>query len=81
MNTLGTQDFRFYQEQDIVAISEAVVGGLRGIGAAIERAIRTWARRVNERHALAQLDDHMLSDIDLTRADIDRECRKYFWQK
>ena len=39
-----------------------------------------WQQRAAERHALRQLDDRMLKDIGLTRADIEAEARKPFWR-
>ena len=37
--------------------------------------------RASERHLLATLDDRMLKDLCLSRADIEREIRKPFWVK
>ena len=39
-----------------------------------------WWRRLRERRALAALDDGLLRDIGLTRADVDREYDRPFWQ-
>ena len=39
-----------------------------------------WQDRSRERALLATYDDHMLRDIGLSRADVDRESRKPFWQ-
>jgi len=39
-----------------------------------------WQDRSRERALLATYDDHMLRDIGLSRADVDREARKPFWQ-
>jgi uncharacterized protein YjiS (DUF1127 family) len=39
-----------------------------------------WQERAAQRRALAELDDRMLKDIGLTRADVDRECAKPFWR-
>jgi uncharacterized protein YjiS (DUF1127 family) len=39
-----------------------------------------WRARSRERHALSQLDDRMLRDIGLTRADVHREATKPFWR-
>ena len=38
-----------------------------------------WQARSHERHALAALDDRMLGDLGLSRADIESEIRKPFW--
>jgi uncharacterized protein YjiS (DUF1127 family) len=39
-----------------------------------------WQRRANERHALAHLDDRILRDLGLNRAEIAWESRKPFWR-
>lgn len=40
------------------------------------KALRTWRRRARVRRYLSTLDDHMLADIGLNRADVN----KRFWQ-
>lgn len=40
-----------------------------------------WYDRSRERQALLSMDDHMLRDIGLSRADIWGEARKPFWQE
>lgn len=42
--------------------------------------VRMWRQRAEERRALATLDDHLLADIGVTRADADRECAQPFWR-
>jgi uncharacterized protein YjiS (DUF1127 family) len=42
--------------------------------------LRYWHRRSIQRAELAALDDRMLKDIGLTRADVQREINKPFWQ-
>jgi uncharacterized protein YjiS (DUF1127 family) len=44
-------------------------------------AILLWMERVRERRALAELDDRLLRDIGLTRADVWQEIRKPFWRR
>ena len=39
-----------------------------------------WAERRRQRRRLAMLDDRMLKDIGLSRADIWLEVEKPFWQ-
>ncbi len=41
--------------------------------------LSTWLGRVRERRALHALDDGMLKDIGLTRADVEFEAHKSFW--
>jgi uncharacterized protein YjiS (DUF1127 family) len=43
-------------------------------------AVLQWHALASERRHLAGLDDRMLRDIGLTRADVEREYRKPFWQ-
>jgi uncharacterized protein YjiS (DUF1127 family) len=40
-----------------------------------------WRRRTRERGELAALDDRMLKDIGLTRADADFLSNKPFWRE
>jgi uncharacterized protein YjiS (DUF1127 family) len=55
----------------------------RGWGAALrslfEHAMQ-WYERSRQRRQLAQLTDHMLRDIGLSRADVWAECEKPFWR-
>jgi uncharacterized protein YjiS (DUF1127 family) len=39
------------------------------------------AERARQRRQLAELDDYMLRDIGLTRADVASEISKSFWQQ
>jgi uncharacterized protein YjiS (DUF1127 family) len=39
-----------------------------------------WTERVRQRRALAQLDDRLLRDIDLTHAQVWQEVSKPFWR-
>jgi uncharacterized protein YjiS (DUF1127 family) len=43
--------------------------------------VREWHRRSRDRAKLAMLDDRMLRDIGVTRADVWRECNKPFWRE
>jgi uncharacterized protein YjiS (DUF1127 family) len=43
--------------------------------------VSMWQARTATRHALARLDDHLLLDIGLTRADVERERMKPFWRE
>jgi uncharacterized protein YjiS (DUF1127 family) len=44
------------------------------------RVINVWIQRNRQRHQLANLDDRMLWDIGVTRAQAARECAKPFWR-
>lgn len=39
-----------------------------------------WQQRLAQRHSLGQLSDTMLSDIGLSRADVELEVSKPFWR-
>jgi len=45
------------------------------------RRLVIWFERVRQRQALLALDDFVLKDIGLTRADVMREHDKPFWQE
>lgn len=47
---------------------------------AIVDCLLTWQRRADERLWLGQMDDHMLKDIGLSKADVSRETEKPFWK-
>ena len=46
----------------------------------IHRVLSTWWTRATTRRQLAQMDDSLLSDIGISRADALREVRKPFWR-
>ena len=51
-------------------------------GSFLQRCLTTlhlWRQRAAERRALAALDDRLLADIGVTRADAERECAQPFW--
>jgi uncharacterized protein YjiS (DUF1127 family) len=61
---------------EIGAIAGAVDAGIAQV---VDRLL-SWQQRVRDRHALTQLDEHMLHDIGLSRADVEREASKPFWR-
>ncbi|MBL9033917.1 MAG: DUF1127 domain-containing protein [Rhodospirillaceae bacterium] len=48
--------------------------------AARDLALR-WLTRQRQRRHLHAVSDHVLKDIGLSRADIEREARKGFWRE
>jgi uncharacterized protein YjiS (DUF1127 family) len=42
--------------------------------------LRTWEQRSSGRRALRHLDDRLLKDIGLSRAEAEWEARKPFWR-
>ncbi|MGQ0674470.1 MAG: DUF1127 domain-containing protein [Rhodospirillales bacterium] len=44
-------------------------------------ALFAWIERVRSRRELASLNDHLLKDVGLSRADIQGEIDKPFWKR
>ncbi len=42
--------------------------------------LATWQRRAGERRHLMRLDNRLLADMGLSRADVEREYRTPFWR-
>ena len=66
--------------------SASAVGTAKALGAALwtlpERTadvLYEWQRWASERHHLRRLDDHLLKDLGLSRADVEGEAGKPFW--
>jgi len=67
-------------------ISGATIGrfghGLRpSLGARLFATVGTWRRRAQERAELAGLNDRLLCDIGLSRADAEFIVNKPFWKE
>jgi uncharacterized protein YjiS (DUF1127 family) len=74
-----------YNAQAAVAAPEVNVDGrefartLQRFAANVFTTIVEWQDRARQRRRLSELDDRMLKDIGLTRADVHREVEKPFW--
>lgn len=76
--------------QEIETIGSPLSSGLRpvvGFGGIVRWVVThtiglvlTWQQRACERRQLASMDEFGLKDIGLTRADVQRESDKPFWQ-
>jgi uncharacterized protein YjiS (DUF1127 family) len=56
---------------------------LKGLSTLIVNAMDTmldWQDRARQRHRLGEMDDHLLRDIGLSRADLEYESSKPFWR-
>ena len=51
----------------------------RGLRQAVDLLL-IWQQRARDRRQLQSLNDHMLRDIGLTRADVFAEAAKPFWR-
>ena len=54
--------------------------GLNWRFGAVVDVLYRWQSRYAERRQLRQLSDHMLKDIGLSRADVEREASKPVWR-
>jgi uncharacterized protein YjiS (DUF1127 family) len=56
--------------------------GLRARAAltAASDTVYEWRQRARQRRLLAQLNDRLLSDIGLSRSEVEREAAKPFWR-
>ncbi|HXV22906.1 MAG TPA: DUF1127 domain-containing protein [Alphaproteobacteria bacterium] len=61
-----------------VTLSRSAIAQSWFLGLALR--LLAWQERARQRRALLQLDDALLKDIGLTRADVERECGKPFWR-
>jgi uncharacterized protein YjiS (DUF1127 family) len=52
---------------------------VRSVFQRVRDRLRTWLERDRQRRALAELSDHLLRDIGVTRAEAMREAAKPFW--
>ena len=71
-------------DQPMSFATEAPVGfgrKLQRIVAALGEIIIGWQERAASRAHLATLDDHMLRDVGLSRADVEREVSLPFWRQ
>lgn len=69
---------------DDLAISEGIYGLVRRIEESankVSKTLKVWSARSNDRRQLATMNDRLLADIGLSRADVAVEVNKYFWQK
>jgi uncharacterized protein YjiS (DUF1127 family) len=69
----------------VVRGSVPAAGGLtRGLGATIAQMVATvqeWRERRRQRFDLMALDDHLLKDLGISRADAEREWAKPGWRR
>ncbi len=74
-----------YNAQAAIAAPEVNVDGreltqaLQRFAANVFTTVLEWQERARQRRRLSELDDRMLKDIGLSRADVHREIEKPFW--
>jgi uncharacterized protein YjiS (DUF1127 family) len=56
-------------------------GATQSLFARAIAVLQAWVRRSRGRDDLAELDEHLLRDIGLTRSQVENERSKFFWQE
>jgi uncharacterized protein YjiS (DUF1127 family) len=74
MSKSSTSDFANYRATSERIELPPTLFGLIG-------TIAVWVARRRQRQALAQLDDHLLADVGLSREQTRREAAKPFWKR
>jgi len=65
---------------DVLGFAERAGVWLAGIFIGSIRTLRKWNHRYQTRKLLLDLDDHILKDIGISRADAFQEGKKAFWK-
>jgi uncharacterized protein YjiS (DUF1127 family) len=61
------------------AVGAGAIARLVALPRLVLETLLDWQERERQRHHLRQLDDRLLGDIGLSRADAVREASKPFW--
>lgn len=69
-----------HQTAGVATGSAGVWTELRRLPGKLAETILVWQERAAERAHLAALDDRLLKDIGLSRADVERETSIPFWR-
>ena len=59
----------------------SMASSLTGAARAMAEVVLAWQERLRQRRHLDGLDDRLLKDIGLSRADVVREVEKPFWRE
>lgn len=65
----------------LLASLRAIATVVTGKASGVAMAMQSWSDRWKQRQALMRLDDHLLKDIGVSRADADLEGTKPFWKE
>lgn len=52
----------------------------KGLAARLSELFFLWSDRIRQRKALRRLDDHLLRDLGVGRAEVEAEADKPFWR-
>ncbi len=73
-------DTSLVQDPRAAPIPIGVFGRLRRDAGDLLRLLLVWQDRARQRHCLRRLDDRLLKDMGLSRADVEHEAVKPFWR-
>ena len=60
--------------------ADNLLGGMKFAIVRLFELLVEWQERERGRHHLRELDDRLLRDIGISRADVEREASKPFWR-
>ena len=60
--------------------ADDLLGGVKFAIVRLFELLIEWQDRARQRHHLRELNDHLLRDMGISRADVEREASKPFWQ-
>lgn len=63
----------------LVEATDAALEGLRTLAINPIATLAQYQARAEQRRRLAEMEDHLLSDIGLNRAEADKEAKKPIW--
>lgn len=74
--------YRYTMSDKSGSIQTRLAGGKVQVGlvARVVDLLLTWSDRMRQRRHLAELDDRLLRDIGVSRADIEAEISRPFWR-
>ena len=72
---------QFVEDNDISSALYSMVQRIEAAAKKVNATLSTWASRIEDRRQLSLMNDRLLADIGLTRAQVSVEVDKYFWQR
>ena len=66
---------------EISAALYALVQRIEAAATKVQKTMAIWMSRATDRRQLEEMSDRMLTDIGLTRVEVETEASKNFWQR
>ena len=73
--------YNFVEGLEISSALYALVQRIEAAATTVQKTMAIWVSRATDRRQLAEMSDRMLTDIGLTRVEVETEASKYFWQR